>query len=93
MPGESRWLLRIQVFVASVPPEDDDARAVRAVEAAAGRFPGQVEVEALPLDGPEGSELGLQMSPTVMAGGMAISVGGPISAGRLKRYIEAQLNG
>ncbi|HJN18872.1 MAG TPA: hypothetical protein QGH10_25455 [Armatimonadota bacterium] len=84
-------MLKFQVFVTEIPPQDEDARVVRAVEAAAGRFAGKVEVDVLPLDGPEAETIGIQASPTVMEGGMALSVGPGLSAGRLKRYIEAQL--
>ena len=84
-------MLKFRIFVAAVPPEGDDARVVRAVEAAGSRFPDRVEVEILPADGPEAADVGIQMTPAVFEGGMAISVGPSLSAGRLKRYIEMQL--
>ncbi len=84
-------MLKFKIFVAEIPPQDEEARVVRAVEAASQRFPDQVAIEVLPIDGAEAEEFGIQASPTVMEGGMALSVGPGLSAGRLKRYIEAQL--
>jgi len=86
-------VLTISVFTAGDPPEGEAARTVKVVQAVAARFPGQVGVEVLPLDGERAEVLGLQVSPTVVEGDMVLSVGEPLSAGRLKRYIEARLGG
>jgi len=84
-------LLTISVFVAGDPPQGEDARAVKVVQAVAARFPETVGVELLSIDGDRAEELGLRISPSVIEGGMVLSVGEPLSAGRLKRYIEARL--
>ncbi len=85
-------MLTISVFVADGPPAGEGARAVRVVQAAAARFPGQVSVEVLPLDGERAEELGLRIGPAVVEGEMVLSVGEPLSAGRLKRYLETRLS-
>lgn len=90
-PGRGCAVLTLRVFVNEDPPEGEAAHAVRVVQAAAARFPGRVEVAVLPLASEEASALGVSVSPTVVDGDMVLSVGGPISAGRLKRYLEAQL--
>jgi len=84
-------LLTIGVFVTGDPPQDEDARAVKVVEAVAARFAEQVRVEVLSIDGERAEELGLRLAPTVVEGDMVLSVGEPLSAGRLKRYVEARL--
>jgi hypothetical protein len=85
-------LLTIRVFVADDPPQGTDARAVKVARAVAARFEGQVAVEVQPIAGERAEELGLRVSPTVMEGDMVLSVGEQLSAGRLKRYIEARLS-
>jgi hypothetical protein len=85
-------LLTIRVFVADDPPEGADARAVKVVRAVAARFERQVGVEVLPIAGERAEELGLRVTPTVMEGDMVLSVGEQLSAGRLKRYVEARLS-
>ncbi|MBM3501472.1 MAG: hypothetical protein FJX74_22690 [Armatimonadetes bacterium] len=84
-------MLSISIFVTDDPPQGEDARTVRAVEAVAARFPGAVVVQLFPLDGERAEDLGLRMGPAVVEGDMVLSVGEPISAGRLRRYIEARL--
>lgn len=84
-------MLTISVFVASDPPQGEDAHTLKVVEAVAARFPGEVAVEVLPITGEKAEALGLRLSPTVVEGGLVLSVGEPLSAGRLKRYVEAQL--
>ena len=84
-------MLTVSVFVSADPPQGDDARAVKVARAVAGRFPGRVTVEVLPIAGDRAIELGLRIGPTVMEGDMVLSVGEQLSAGRLKRYIEARL--
>jgi len=84
-------VLRLRVFVSADPPEGEDARAVRVVQAAAARFPGEVDIAVAPLGSDEAVALGLSVSPTVVEGDTVLSVGGQLSAGRLKRYLEAQL--
>jgi hypothetical protein len=84
-------LLTISVFVAQDPPQGEDAQALRVVQAVAARFPETVGVELLSITGERAEKLGLRLSPTVVEGDMVLSVGEPLSAGRLKRYIEARL--
>ena len=84
-------MLTISVFVSNEPPDGEEARAVKVVQAVAARFPGQVTVEVLPVAGERGEALGLRLSPTVVEGDMVLSVGEQLSAGRLKRYIEMRL--
>lgn len=84
-------MLRLSVFVSADPPQGEDARAVHVVCAAAARFPGEVDVAVMPLAGEEAAALGLSVSPTVVEGDTVLCVGGQLSAGRLKRYLEAQL--
>jgi hypothetical protein len=84
-------LLTLSVFVAEDPPDGEAARAVKAAQAVAARFPGVVEVEVLPLGGGRAEDLGLRLSPTVVEGDMVLAVGEAPSAGRLKRYIQARL--
>lgn len=84
-------MLTISIFVDRDPPEGEGERTVRVVRAVAARFPAAVAVEVLPLDGERAEELGLRMGPAVVEGEMVLSVGEPLSAGRLKRYIEARL--
>ena len=84
-------MLTLTVFVSADPPQGDDARAVRVLTAVADRFPDRVAVEVLPIGGDRAADLGLSRSPTVIEGDMVLSVGEELSAGRLKRYIEARL--
>ena len=88
---EAILLLTLSVFVGEHPPVGEEARTVRAVAAVAARFAGEVEVVVLPIDGPQGTALGLTAGPVVVEGETVLSVGGLPSAGRLKRYLEAQL--
>lgn len=90
--GVKGRVLRISVFVSGEPPEGADAQVVKVVRAVAARFPNRVTVELLPIRGGTAERLGLQVSPTVLEGDMVLSVGEPLSAGRLKRYIEARLS-
>jgi hypothetical protein len=89
-----RWgdcVLTLRVFVGTGPPQGEDARVLQVAKTAAARFPGEVEVAVMPIGGEEATELGLRGSPTMVGGGTVLSVGGQLSAGRLKRYLEAQL--
>ncbi len=84
-------MLRVRVFVNTDPPQGEDARVLHVVRAAIARFPDEVEVTVGSLTSEEAAALGLTTSPTVIEGDTVLSVGGQLSAGRLKRYLEAQL--
>ena len=84
-------MLTLTVFVAEGPLPEHETHVLKAVQAVAARFPERVTVEVLPISGERAEQLGLRVSPTVVEGGMVLSVGADLSAGRLKRYVEMRL--
>ena len=84
-------MLTLTVFVAGEPQQELEARALRVAQAVAARYPDRVRVETQLLASERAEALGLRMAPTVVEGDLVLSVGGELSAGRLKRYVELRL--
>lgn len=87
-------MLNVRVFVADPGTLGErDAAAIKRVQAAATRFPGQVEFSVLDLDSDDAMGFGASISPTVAVGDMVIAVGEAPPAGQIKRFIESELEG
>lgn len=85
-------MLKVTVFVDD--PEGQtvqEALAVSRARAAVARFPEQVSFSVQELAGDDALAIGAVVSPTIVVGDTAISMGEPPLAGRIKRFIEAAL--
>jgi len=85
-------MLQIKVF-GTKPPCASCKRAKRHAQAAADRFPGQVEVVELDALGPEAEQYGLMTTPVVVVGEQVVGTGKVVPADRLASIIEDRLGG
>lgn len=85
-------MLTIKVF-GTTPPCANCKRAEREAQAAARRFPGQVEVVHLDALGPEADAYGMMVTPTTVIGDEVVATGKVLSADQLARLIETKLGG
>ncbi|MBN1641551.1 MAG: thioredoxin family protein [Anaerolineae bacterium] len=85
-------MLQIKVF-GTVPPCANCARAEAQARAAAGRFPGQVEVVRLDALGPEAEAYGILSTPLVVVGDEIVGMGRVVPAARLAAILAQKLGG
>jgi glutaredoxin len=83
-------MLQIKVF-GTTPPCANCKRAKRHAQAAADRFPGQVEVVELDALGPEAEQYGLMTTPVVVVDEQVVGKGKVVPADRLASIIENRL--
>jgi len=60
-------------------------------KAVSERFPGEVEIATFSQESDEAMEYGIMRIPSVVVDDTILSVGNLVPAGRLKKYISAQL--
>jgi len=85
-------MVTITVF-GTTPPCARCKRAEREAQAAAGRFPGQVEVRKRDALGPEAETYGMMVTPAIAVDGEIVATGKVLSADQLAQYIESKLGG
>ena len=85
-------MLTIKVF-GTTPPCAKCKRAEREAQAAAERFPGQVEVKKLNALGPEAEAYGMMVTPTIVIGNEVVATGKVLMAGQLVPLIQSKLGG
>jgi thiol-disulfide isomerase/thioredoxin len=90
--GAENHMLQIKVF-GTTPPCATCKRAKRHAQAAADRFPGQVEVLELDALGPEANDYGLMTTPVVVVGEEVVGRGEVVPADKLESIIEKRLGG
>jgi hypothetical protein len=85
-------MLQIKVF-GTTPPCANCRRAKAEAQAAAERFPDQVEVVEHDALGPEAEQYGLITTPLVVVGEEVVGRGKAVRAERLASIIESRLEG
>lgn len=85
-------MVTIRVF-GTTPPCAKYQRTEREALKAAAKYPGQVQVVKLDALGPEASEIGVVMTPTVVVGKEVLPAGKIVLADQLETYIRRALGG
>jgi disulfide oxidoreductase YuzD len=85
-------MVTITVFGAT-PPCARCKRAEREAQAAAERFPGQVEVRKLDALGPEAEAYGMMVTPTIVIDDEIVATGKVLSADQLAQLVQSRLGG
>jgi thiol-disulfide isomerase/thioredoxin len=85
-------MLTIKVF-GTTPPCAKCKRAEREAQAAAERFPGQVEVVKLDALGPEAEAYGMMVTPTTVIGDEVVASGKVLMADQLASLVASKLGG
>jgi len=85
-------MLTIKVF-GTTPPCAKCKRAEREAQAAAERFPGQVEVVKLDALGPEAEAYGMMVTPTTVIGDEVVASGKVLMAEQLASLVASKLGG
>jgi len=85
-------MVTIRVF-GTTPPCAKCKRAESEALKAAAKYPGQVQVVKLDALGPEASEIGVMMTPTVVVGKEVLPAGKIVPADQLETYIRKALGG
>jgi disulfide oxidoreductase YuzD len=85
-------MVTITVF-GTTPPCARCKRAEREAQAAAERFPGQVEVRKLDALGPEAEAYGMMVTPTIVIDDEIVATGKVLSADQLAQLVQSRLGG